>query len=137
MNRLSINHSRRPAHWRQGLWCCIWLLCGPSAVGAPVPSQEIDRIVVIVNDDVITEIEVETRLQETKAQLSAQKIKLPPEPLLRKQLIERMILERAQLQLAERMGIRVSEEDEYNGVDVAECGMEAYPEFVGASGSGK
>ena len=35
------------------------------------------------------------------------------------------------------MGIRVSEEDEYNGVDLAECGMEAYPEFVGASGSGK
>jgi Amt family ammonium transporter len=35
------------------------------------------------------------------------------------------------------MGIRVSEEDEYNGVDVAECGLEAYPEFVGAQGSGK
>ena len=28
------------------------------------------------------------------------------------------------------MGIRVSEEDEFNGVDLAECGMEAYPEFV-------
>ena len=28
------------------------------------------------------------------------------------------------------MGIRVSEEDEMNGVDIAECGMEAYPEFV-------
>ena len=35
------------------------------------------------------------------------------------------------------MGIRVSEEEEYDGVDQAECGMEAYPEFVGASGSGK
>ena len=35
------------------------------------------------------------------------------------------------------MGIRVSEEDEYNGVDIAECGLEAYPEFVGAAGSGK
>jgi Amt family ammonium transporter len=30
-----------------------------------------------------------------------------------------------------------SEEDEYNGVDIAECGLEAYPEFVGAQGSGK
>ncbi len=28
------------------------------------------------------------------------------------------------------MGIRVSEEDEYNGVDIAECGLEAYPEFT-------
>jgi Amt family ammonium transporter len=35
------------------------------------------------------------------------------------------------------MGIRVSEEDEFNGVDTAECGLEAYPEFVGAQGSGK
>lgn len=31
------------------------------------------------------------------------------------------------------MGIRVSEEDEYNGVDFSECGMEAYPEFTGSS----
>ena len=35
------------------------------------------------------------------------------------------------------IGIRVSEEDEYEGVDISECGMEAYPEFVGAAGSGK
>nr|WP_211353932.1 ammonium transporter [Thiohalocapsa marina] len=32
------------------------------------------------------------------------------------------------------MGIRVSEEEEYEGVDVGECGLEAYPEFVGARG---
>jgi Amt family ammonium transporter len=30
------------------------------------------------------------------------------------------------------MGIRVSEEDEYTGTDLAECGMEAYPEFASA-----
>ncbi len=34
------------------------------------------------------------------------------------------------------MGIRVSEEEEYEGVDIGECGMEAYPEFVGSRGSG-
>jgi len=28
------------------------------------------------------------------------------------------------------MGVRVSEEEEESGVDIAECGMEAYPEFV-------
>jgi len=33
------------------------------------------------------------------------------------------------------MGIRVSEEEEWEGVDVSECGLEAYPEFVGAKGS--
>ena len=30
------------------------------------------------------------------------------------------------------IGVRVSEEDEFNGVDISECGMEAYPEFVNA-----
>ncbi len=35
------------------------------------------------------------------------------------------------------MGLRVSEEEEFEGVDLAECGMEAYPEFTGARGSGK
>ena len=35
------------------------------------------------------------------------------------------------------MGIRVSEEEEYAGVDLVECGMEAYPEFIGSAGSGK
>lgn len=33
------------------------------------------------------------------------------------------------------IGIRVSEQEEYEGVDVSECGMEAYPEFVGSAGS--
>jgi Amt family ammonium transporter len=33
------------------------------------------------------------------------------------------------------MGIRVTEEEEYEGVDVGECGLEAYPEFMGARGS--
>ncbi|TDX96745.1 ammonium transporter [Thiohalophilus thiocyanatoxydans] len=34
------------------------------------------------------------------------------------------------------MGVRVSEEQEYEGLDLAECGMEAYPEFTGTRGSG-
>jgi Amt family ammonium transporter len=35
------------------------------------------------------------------------------------------------------MGVRVSEEEEYAGVDLSECGLEAYPEFTGSHGSGK
>jgi len=35
------------------------------------------------------------------------------------------------------VGIRVSEEEEYEGVDIGECGLEAYPEFVGARGAGR
>jgi len=32
--------------------------------------------------------------------------------------------------LKKLMGIRVSTEDEINGLDIAECGLEAYPDFV-------
>jgi len=35
------------------------------------------------------------------------------------------------------MGLRVSEEEEYEGVDIGECGMEAYPEFLGSRGSAR
>jgi Amt family ammonium transporter len=35
------------------------------------------------------------------------------------------------------IGIRVSEQEEYEGTDMSECGMEAYPEFVGTGGSGR
>lgn len=35
------------------------------------------------------------------------------------------------------IGLRVSEEEEYAGVDLSECGLEAYPEFTGSTGSGK
>ena len=34
--------------------------------------------------------------------------------------------------LKKTVGIRVSEEEEYEGVDISECGLEAYPEFVSA-----
>jgi Amt family ammonium transporter len=36
----------------------------------------------------------------------------------------------AWLLLKSTVGIRVSEEDEYEGVDLSECGLEAYPEFT-------
>jgi Amt family ammonium transporter len=34
--------------------------------------------------------------------------------------------------LKKTVGIRVSEEEEYEGVDISECGLEAYPEFSAA-----
>lgn len=40
------------------------------------------------------------------------------------------------LALKMTVGIRVSEEEEYKGVDLSECGLEAYPEFIGSRGSG-
>jgi peptidyl-prolyl cis-trans isomerase SurA len=93
----------------------LLLLLLPSIMtAAPAPPKatgEIDRILVIVNDDVITETELANRLAETKKQLALEKIKLPPDDILRKQLLDRMVLERLQLQLAVQTGIRVGESD--------------------------
>ncbi len=73
--------------------------------------SNIDRIVVIVNDDVITDSELNQRLRETRKQLEMEKISAPPDAALKKQLLERMVLERLQIQLAATTGIRVSESD--------------------------
>ena len=93
----------------------LLLLLPPSIMAAaPAPPKatgEIDRILVIVNDDVITDTELANRLLETKKQLVLEKIKTPPDNILRKQLLDRMVLERLQLQLAVQTGIRVGESE--------------------------
>jgi len=101
------------APWNAILGLLLLLL--PSIMAAaPTPPKatgEIDRILVIVNDDVITETELAIRLAETKKQLALEKIKTPPDDILRKQLLDRMVLERLQLQLAVQTGIRVGESE--------------------------
>ncbi|MFQ5983295.1 MAG: peptidylprolyl isomerase, partial [Woeseiaceae bacterium] len=68
----------------------------------------IDRIVVVVNDDVITDTELNARIAEVKRELRGKRIEPPSESVLRKQVLERMVLDRVQLQLADRTGVRVS-----------------------------
>lgn len=81
----------------------------PQAAARAAETRELDRIVAVVNDEVITRSELDRRLQETKKQLAVEKIAPPPDEVLERQILERMILERLQRQAAERAGIRVSE----------------------------
>ncbi|WP_342118364.1 peptidylprolyl isomerase [Pseudoduganella sp. OTU4001] len=69
----------------------------------------IDAIAVIVNDDVITQREVAERVATIVARMQQQKLALPDPADLRRQIVERMIVERAQLQLAREMGVRVDD----------------------------
>ncbi len=71
----------------------------------------IDRILVIVNDEVITGSELEARLTEVERELAERKISAPSRPALQNQVLERMVLERLQLQQATKMGVRVNDED--------------------------
>jgi len=69
----------------------------------------VDRIVAVVNRDVVTASELRERVEATERQLRRQGTPLPERALLERQLLERLVLERIQLQLAEENGIRVDE----------------------------
>jgi len=73
----------------------------------------IDRIAVIVDEDVIMQSEIDERLRTIKAQLAAQSPggRLPSDEALQNQIIERLIVESLQLQMAERAGVRVSDDE--------------------------
>jgi peptidyl-prolyl cis-trans isomerase SurA len=70
----------------------------------------LDRIVAVVNNDVITQIELDKELDTIKLQLRQQNISMPPEETLRKQVLERLVINKIQLQLADANGIRVDDE---------------------------
>ena len=69
----------------------------------------IDSIRVVVNDEVLTRNEVSGRVAQIVQRLRAQNAQLPAEVDLERQVIESMIVERAQLQLAKEMGVRVDD----------------------------
>src|SRR5690349_22040466 len=72
-------------------------------------AKVIDSVYVIVNDEVITRREVDNRVNEITQRLKAQNAQLPDADDLRRQVVEAMITERAQLQLGKEYGIRVSD----------------------------
>ena len=68
-----------------------------------------DRIVAVVNNEVITYRELEQRVQRVVAQLRGQGAPLPSSDILARQVLERMITERVQLQFAKDTGVVVDE----------------------------
>ena len=70
---------------------------------------KMDRIVAIVDQVVITEKELADRIKSVTAQLEKQGTELPPPAVLEKQILERMIIDRLQLQFASQTGLRVDD----------------------------
>ena len=71
--------------------------------------RPIDAIVAVVNNEVITAHELDLRMQTVEARLRSQGGSVPPQAQFRQQLLERMIVDRAQLQLAKESGLRVDD----------------------------
>lgn len=71
----------------------------------------VDRIVAVVNDEVVTRVELEERMKVAVRQLQQQGTPLPPPDVVRRQLLERLVTDRVQLQFARETGLRVDDGD--------------------------
>lgn len=70
----------------------------------------IDRIAVIVNDGVVLQSQVDEQVAEVTRRLSDQKTPLPPPSILRQQITERLVVQEIQMQRAQKLGIKVTDE---------------------------
>jgi peptidyl-prolyl cis-trans isomerase SurA len=75
----------------------------------PAEIVKMDRIVAIVDQVVITENELADRVKTVTAQLEKQGTELPPPEILEKQILERMINDRLQLQFAAQTGLKIDD----------------------------
>lgn len=73
--------------------------------------QKLDRVAAIVDSDVVMYSQYQTRLKDVQQTISKRGVELPTEDVLRQQVMERLIIDAIQLQIAERSGIRVSDEE--------------------------
>ncbi len=78
--------------------------------GQILANTPLNHIVAVVNNDVILQSELDNREHLVADQLQKQGAQLPPRDILRKQVLDRLILENLELQMAERTGIRVDDE---------------------------
>ena len=70
---------------------------------------EADRIVAVVNDEVITLHELRARLDSALSQLKRQGTPLPPQEVLERQMLDRMVTDKVQVQFAKENGIRIED----------------------------
>ena len=87
----------------------IAVLIAAAIAPAGAAVREADRIVAVVNKDVITEVSLRQRVADAQAMLKKQNVPLPPADVLRSQVFEQMVTESVQLQYAEQTGIRLDD----------------------------
>jgi len=77
----------------------------------------LDKVIVQVEEDVILDSELKRRMKTVKHQLETSNNEMPPEDVLKKQVLEQLIMEQIQLQMANRAGVRVSDAELNNALD--------------------
>jgi len=114
------------------------LLAGFS-MAANAQLEILDRVVAVVDEDVILESEVQRRLATIYAQIQQSGTQPPPQNMLTQQVLERLISERLQLNMGYKAGIRISDAELNDAMARIAAGnqltMEQYIEQIHASGS--
>ncbi|AKA39216.1 peptidylprolyl isomerase SurA [Yersinia ruckeri] len=83
------------------------VVCANTAFAAP---QEVDKVAAVVNNGVVLQSDVDGLLQSVKLNAQQAGQQIPDEATLRHQILERLIMDNIQLQMAQKMGITVSDE---------------------------
>ena len=90
------------------LLACLGLMSSQAATARDEP-LEADSIVAVVADEVITAYELRNRLASALKQLQKQGTPLPPQDVLERQMLERLIMDRVQLQFAKESGLKIDD----------------------------
>ncbi|WP_275288782.1 SurA N-terminal domain-containing protein [Halomonas elongata] len=96
---------------RQLATLTLALCLGLAPVGAMAQDvrQPLDRIVAVVNEGAIMNTQLEDRVARTRAQMEAQGMEMPPNDALRQQVLDRLIVEEIQLQMARDANLSVDD----------------------------
>ena len=70
----------------------------------------LDRVVAIVNDGVVLNSDLDAQVESVSDRLRQQKLELPPQNVLRQQVLERLVLQEIEVQRANHAGVKVSDE---------------------------
>jgi peptidyl-prolyl cis-trans isomerase SurA len=89
------------------LLACLCLLLVTGITPASAEAISLERIVALVNDDVVLASELEAETATVRRELERRNVRMPPPQQLRRQVLDRLILQTLQMNVAERRGIRV------------------------------
>lgn len=84
---------------------CLALLAGVAAA----ETVTLDRVAAVVDDDVVMESELNAQVQSITARMQAQGAQVPPRDVLEAQVLEHLIVQQLQLQMAERAGVTIED----------------------------
>lgn len=90
---------------------CAFALAGGLAATAALSAQTLDRVAAVVDEDIILQSELDRAVANIRAQYAGRSGQLPPENVLQRQVLERLILVKLRTARAEATGVRVAEEE--------------------------